>query len=196
VPNAGPSDNGGWLQTSPDDTKLYHSVIGRRAGTLGKDDPGTVGGVFSLDISELVEAGDDYACNIDTKDEISNGGNEADCPTVVSTVPVGAGKTSGPHWGALDNFVTGDDGFYHETEQPKQLATADYFVARTGLTGDRRVCIVDEDEDGKLTVDTTFRDEQSGQPCINFNRKSWPHGAFGNAKPHSMLFVVADDDVR
>jgi hypothetical protein len=27
------------------------------------------------------------------------------------------------------------------------------------------------------------------------NRKSWPHGDFGNAEPNSMLFVVARGDV-
>ena len=196
VTNGGSSDNGGWLQTSPDDTKLYHAVVGRRAGTLGKDDPGTKGGVFSLDISQLVEAGDDFDCSIQTKEEIENGGAGADCPTLLGSTPIGTAKTSGPHWGALDNFVLGEDGFYHETDQPSRIATANYFVARTGLDGDHKVCIVDEAEDGSLSVDNTFRDELSGQPCINFNRKSWPHGAFGNAKPHSMLFVVADDDVR
>lgn len=56
---------------------------------------------------------------------------------------------------------------------------------------------MDQAEDGALSLDEGgFRDENSGQPCINFNRKSWPHGAFGNAKPHSMLFVAADDDVK
>jgi hypothetical protein len=51
-------------------------------------------------------------------------------------------------------------------------------------------------EEQKLTVDDTFRDEGRGGTCVDFNRKSWPHGDFGNAKPHSMLFVVAGGDVR
>ncbi|GAY07414.1 selenium-binding family protein [Pseudonocardia sp. N23] len=197
VTNGGPSDNGGWLQTSPDDTKLYHAVIGRKPGALGKDDPGTAGGVFTLDISQLVDAGDDFDCSIETKDEIENGGAGADCPSVLGHVAINPGaKASGPHWGALDNLEIGEDGFYHETDQPTRIATANYFVARTGLDGDHRVCIVDQAEDGALSLDEGFRDENSGQPCINFNRKSWPHGAFGNAKPHSMLFVAADDDVK
>ena len=197
VANGGPSDNGGWLQTSPDDTKLYHAVIGRKPGALGKDDPGTAGGVFTLDISQLVDAGDGFDCSIETKDEIENGGAGADCPSVLGHVAINPGsKASGPHWGALDNLEIGDDGFYHETDQPRRIATANYFVARTGLDGDHRVCIVDEADDGSLALDEGFRDENSGQPCINFNRKSWPHGAFGNAKPHSMLFVAADDDIK
>ena len=48
----------------------------------------------------------------------------------------------------------------------------------------------------KLALDTTFRDEHEGTPCVDFNRTSWPHGDFGNAKPHSELFVVADADLR
>ncbi|WP_234027771.1 selenium-binding family protein [Pseudonocardia dioxanivorans] len=197
VTNGGPSDNGGWLQTSPDDTKLYHAVIGRKPGALGKDDPGTAGGVFSLDISKLVEAGDDFDCSIETTAEIADGGAGADCPTVAGHVAINPGsKAAGPHWGALDNLAIGDDGYYHVTDRPARLATADYFVARTGLDGDHRVCIIDQDEDGSLSLDTTFRDEISGRPCINFNRTTWPHGAFGNAKPHSMLFVTADDDIK
>jgi hypothetical protein len=195
--NFGPSDNGGWLQTSPDDRTLYHAVMGRKAGTFGKDDPGASGGVFALDISKLVDTGDDYACSVDTTEEIIAGGAEADCPTVRGAVPINEGMSAGgPHWGALDNFTIGDDGFYHETDQPRRLATADYFVARTGLDGDHRVCLVDIDPDGALTLDQGFTDEVSGNTCVNFNRKSWPHGSFGNAKPHSMLFVTADADVK
>jgi hypothetical protein len=31
---------------------------------------------------------------------------------------------------------------------------------------------------------------------VKFNRTSWPHGAFGDAKPHAMVFAVADEYVR
>jgi hypothetical protein len=56
--------------------------------------------------------------------------------------------------------------------------------------------MIDVGETGELTLDETFRDQNEKTPCVNFNRKSWPHGDFGNAKPHSQLFVVADEDVR
>jgi hypothetical protein len=195
--NSGPGDNSGWLQTSPDDKTLYHAVIGRKPGTLGKDDPGTAGGVFALDISKLTDAGDDYDCNIDSVDQIADGGTGADCPSVSGAVATnGAVKAGGPHWGALDNLALGDDGYYHETDQPRRMAVSDYFVARTGLDGDHRVCIVDIGDDGALTVDKDFKDEQSGNTCVSFNRKTWPHGSFGNAKPHAMLFVTADDDIK
>jgi hypothetical protein len=56
--------------------------------------------------------------------------------------------------------------------------------------------MVDVGAGGKLTLDTTFRDEQRGTPCVDFDRTMWPHGAAGAAKPHSQLFVVADADLR
>jgi hypothetical protein len=51
-------------------------------------------------------------------------------------------------------------------------------------------------EEQKLIVDDTFRDEGRGGPCVDVNQRSWPHGDFGNAEPHSMLFVVAGGDFR
>lgn len=197
-PNAkGAGDNAAWIQTSPDDKTLFHSVQGRKAGTLGPDDPGTVGGVFSLDISKLVGAGKDFKCNIDSEKEIAHGGQESDCPKLKGTVAIGPEKKAGgPHWGALDNLKLGHDGYYHEDDDPKRLATANYFVARNGLDGDHKVCMVNIGKDGKLSVDKDFKDEKTGETCINFNRADWPHGAFGNAKPHSMLFVTADEDIK
>ncbi len=120
------------------------------------------------------------------------GGAESDCPAVASTLPA----PGGPHWGALDNLALGDDGKYHETKQPARLAYSNYFVARTGLNGDHRLCIGNIAQDGKLSLDESFRDERTGTPCLDFDRASWPHGDYGPAKPHSMLFVTADDDVE
>jgi len=195
--NGGPSSNGGWLQTSPDDKTLYHAIIGRKPGALGADDPGTDGGVIALDIEKLVEAGDDAQCSIDTEGEIAAGGAEADCPTLKGHQTINPGKAAGgPHWGALDNLELGGDGFYHVTDQPKRLATTNYFVARTGTDGDHKVCLVDIAKDGSLTLDEEFKDEVTGDTCISFNRESWPHGSFGNAKPHSMLFVTNDADIK
>jgi hypothetical protein len=193
---SGPGDNGGWIQTSPDDKTLYHAVIGRPKGTLGPDDAGSTGGVFSLDISKLVDAGDDYDCNITTHDQAVNGGSGTDCPDVRGIVTIGDAKAGGPHWGALDNLVPGGDGYYHETDEPKRLATSNYFVARTGLDGDHKVCLVDIAHDGALSLDRSFKDEVTGEPCINFNRDDWPHGPAGHAKPHSMLFVTGYDDTK
>ncbi len=199
-PNAteanGGGTNGGWVQVSPDDHYLYHAVIGRPKGTLSADDPGTIGGVYTLDIRRLLSDGDTYTCNIDTVAKAQNGGG-ADCPTLVGAAAINPGTSGqGPHWGSYDNFRLGSDGYYHETDNPDRVAVSDYFVARSGIDGDHKVNMVDLGPDGKLTVDTSFRDEYTGQVGINFNRKSWPHGDFGNAKPHSELFVVADADVK
>jgi hypothetical protein len=56
--------------------------------------------------------------------------------------------------------------------------------------------MLDVSKDGKLSMDQGFVDEHTGQPCVQFNRLNWPHGAFGNALPHSEVFAVADEDVR
>ena len=192
----GASSLGGWLQTSPDDHYLYHAVIGRAKGTLGASDAGTSGGVYRLDISKLLADGTSYSCDITTLPQAQHGGG-GDCPTLAGDTAINPGTPSGgPHWGTLDNFQLGSDGYYHETTQPTRLAASDYFVARTGIDGDHKIWMVDINPDGSLSVDTSFRDEFTGQPGINFNRTSWPHGNFGNAKPHSELFVVADSDVR
>jgi hypothetical protein len=184
-------DGGGWLQTSPDDKTLYHAVIGRNAGSLSVDDTGSPKMVYSLDISKLVAAGDATTCNVNDIHEVYNGGSEADCPTVKSVLPVQDGTSGGPHWGALDNFKLTADGTFVETQQPDRLAYSDYFVARTGVDGNHKVCIATIGKDGTLTVDRTFIDENEGTPCVNFDRTNWPHGKEGNAKPHSEMFVVS-----
>lgn len=186
------SDGGGWVQTSLDDKYLYKAVIGRPAGSYGPTDKGSPGYVVSLDIQELIASGTSPQCSIDTIDEIANGGQEADCPVIAGIQQI----DGGPHWGTLDNFELGTDGYYHETDNVKRIATSNYFVARSGINGDHRVCMIEVGETGELTLDEMFRGQNEKTPCVNFNRKSWPHGDFGNAKPHSQLFVVADEDVR
>jgi hypothetical protein len=189
-------DGGGWVQTSLDDKYLYHAVIGRNHGTDGPGDPGSPRMVYALDIQKLLAAGSAPGCSIDTADEIYDGGNEADCPTVASVLAVHDPTTGGPHWGTLDNFARGGDGSFHETTTVTRISYADYFVARTGLDGDHRICMVDVGAGGKLTLDAAFRDEQTGTPCVDFDRTVWPHGSVGGAKPHSQLFIVADADLR
>ena len=185
----GGGSNGGWIQTSLDDKYLYHAAMGRSASG---DDKGSSPYILKLDIQKLLASGGSPTCNIDTVDETVNGGAESDCPAVVDVLPA----PGGPHWGALDNFELGDDGYYHETTDVKRLAYSNYFVARTGLNGDHRVCLVDVNDDQTLALDEEFKDESTGETCIDFDRASWPHGDLGPAKPHSMLFVVADADVK
>ncbi len=188
----GGGSNGGWLQTSFDDKYLYHAVGGRSAGSAAEDDTGSPGYILALDIRKLLASGDQPQCSIDTLEEVTAGGQESDCPAVAGILPA----SGGPHWGALDNLEIGADGYYHETQSPRRLAYSNYFVARTGLDGDHRVCMADVAEDGQLSLDESFVDEFTGSSCLDFDRASWPHGEFGPAKPHSMLFVTADEDVR
>ncbi|WP_033384901.1 selenium-binding protein SBP56-related protein [Sporichthya polymorpha] len=189
-------EGSGWLQTSPDDRFLYTVTMGRRAHTANTSDPGTPGIVLSLDIRKLLAAGSDYKCEIDTEAEAFNGGAEKDCPTVHSVLPVDDPTSGGPHWGALDHFVQGPDGKFSETRDPRRLAYSNYFVARTGWDGDHKVCLVTIDDQHRLSLDRDFKDEHTGAPCVDFNRVWWPHGPWGDAKPHSMIFVVPDAAFR
>jgi hypothetical protein len=185
----GGGSNGAWIQTSLDDKYLYHAVAGRAASGSDKGSPSYI---LKLDIRKLLKSGTGVACNIDTIEETVRGGAESDCPAIVSTLPA----PGGPHWGTLDNLRLGKDGFYHETRKVKRIAYANYFVARTGLDGDHRVCLVNVRRNQTLALDKSFKDEKSGGTCVDFDRTSWPHGDFGPAKPHSMLFVTADGDIK
>ena len=187
----GGGSNGGWLQTSLDDRYLYHAVAGRQPNANGSDE-GSPSYILKLDIQDLLDAGTDVSCSIDTLEETVQGGAESDCPAIVDILPA----PGGPHWGALDNLELGEDGLYQETSDVKRIAYSNYFVARTGLNGDHRVCLVDVREDQSLALDEEFTDEDSGETCLDFDRESWPHGDFGPAKPHSMIFATADEDIR
>jgi len=186
----------GWVQTSPDDSFLFHVVIGRTPGTFGPDDPGIPKMAYVLDIASLVAAGTATTCSVDTPAEVLGGGSEADCPHVASVLPVADTTTGGPHWGALDNFVRLPTGMYKETSTVNRIAASNYFVARTGYDGNHKVCMIGVSERGALQLDNAFRDEIQGTPCVDFNRASWPHGPTGPAKPHSELFVVPDAILR
>ena len=186
----------GWVQTSPDDKYLYHAVIGRNPGTIDPKDSGTAKQVYLLDIRKLLASGTNTSCSIDTIQEVSKGGAEKDCPTLTDSFQVQDNSSGGPHWGTPDNFTIGKDGYYHETQNVTRIAFSNYFVARTNLDGNHQLCILNISKAGKLSLDDTFIDENTGASCVNFNRTSWPHGDYGDAKPHSMLFVVADEDVR
>lgn len=189
-------DGGGWVQTSLDDRYLYHAVIGRGPGLLDAEDRGSPKMVYTLDIRKLLASGNNPQCSIDTIQEVSDGGAESDCPALIDVLPIEDASTGGPHWGALDNYARNADGTYRETTDVRRISIANYFVARTGIDGNHKVCMVDVSRKGELTLDPTFLDEKRGGTCVDFNRTSWPHGDWGDAKPHSQLFVVAEDDVR
>lgn len=186
-------DGGSWLQVSPDDRFLYHVVLGDQvAGPAGV----ARGMIYVLDIRKLLAVGDRTRCSITTIDETIHGGTAPDCPAVVSSTPILDNTTGGPHWGAMNNLVLGHDGYYHETTHVRQVAVADYFVNTLGIDGNHKVCMFDQTPAGVMSLDTTFKDETTGTPCVEFNRQNWPHGPAGPARPHGVLYVAADNDVR
>jgi len=44
---------------------------------------------------------------------------------------------------------------------------------------------------GIMSLDSTFRDPDTKQLGVNFNRPSWPHGASGAAMPHGAVFSAS-----
>jgi len=186
----GADANGGWISVSQNDRFLYHTIMGRHQGTLGPNDPGAPGGVIALDISKLVNP-ENPACDLHSEQMAD------DCPTLAGAAGINPHHPGmGPHFGNEDNFELGADGRYHETDQPRRLSMTDYFVARSGHGGDHKLWVSTVSEDGQISVDEDFNDRFVRQPGWDFNRDTWPHGPFGNAKPHHSLFVVADKDVK
>jgi hypothetical protein len=185
-----------WIQVSPDDNYLFNAVIGRGPGSTSLTGSDIVKQVFMLDVRKLLAAGTNTTCDITNLYEATHGGSQADCPTMSDSFHVVDNSTGGPHWGAMDNFEIGPDGYYHEITHLSRIAFNDYFVSRTNVDGNHQLCVLDIDKQGKLSLDQSFVDERTGQPCVQFNRENWPHGAYGDAKPHSEVFAVANEDVR
>jgi hypothetical protein len=188
----------GWLQVSPDDRFLFQAVMGADPRPAPEVSTGMI---YVLDIQKLLAAGNQTRCQIDNLQEVAEGGAEPDCPALVDTLPIkggfGEGQTNvGPHWGAMDNFRRGVDGLYRETQDVRRLVTSNYMVLGIGMDGDHKVCMTNFNPQTGLTLDTAFKDEVLGTPCVDFNRTTWPHGAAGAARPHGVLFAVADADVR
>lgn len=186
---------GGWVQTSLDDKYLYHAVIGRNPGSLEPADPGVPKMVYTLDIRKLLAAGNNPQCNVNEINEVFTGGAESDCPTVADVFQIADISSGGPHWGTMDNWAPAGDGKFKETTDVKRISVSNYFVARSSVDGNHKVCILNVDGNGKMSMDQKFIDENEGTPCVDFNRTHWPHGDFGNAKPHSELFVVTDSAI-
>jgi hypothetical protein len=183
------TDGGSWLQVSPDDRYIFHIVR-----SMGADiEKGEVTGMlFVLDVRRLLAARGNPRCDIDTVAEVLAGGAESDCPALAGAVRLDGGA----HWGAIDNFQIGHGGYYTETTRISRVAASNYFLSATGFDGDHRVCLFDIAANGRPSLDRSFRDEQTRRPCLDFDRTRWPHGDRGPAKPHGLLFVVADADLR
>jgi hypothetical protein len=196
----GGCDGGSWVQVAPNNRTLFHSVIGRAPLSDQYYDQGAVKEIYDIDISKLIKDAQSGQVICDLSNGIHSHGYDlsgiqvfqaianhkqvADCPRLVSTLVVPDVTTGGPHWAALDNHSVDANGM------PYRLAFSDYFVARSGVDGDHRMYTVDISPKGKLSYDTTFRDENTGAIGVDFNRRDWPGSPdAGFYKPHSMLWV-------
>ena len=119
----------------------------------------------------------------------------ADCPKVTGELNLNSQANFATHGGP--HFVA----FDHET---RRVATPNYFVQLTPFNlpgtheeGDLRVCMARLTHDGRLIIDTAFKDELTGRPCVSMDRPmtyNWPnHGQTGAAKPHAMAFIDGED---
>jgi hypothetical protein len=93
---------------------------------------------------------------------------------VASVLPLPDGTSGGPHWGALDNFVKSPAGGYTETNAPSRLAASNDFVARTGVDGNHKLCMVNIGPGGKMSIDTNFRDENEARRASTSTARNGP----------------------
>jgi hypothetical protein len=200
ITEAGGCDGAAWVNVTPDNRFVFHSISGRYTNQDDFADAGSPKMVYAINVTRLLEAGDSYNCNINNIRAVmdpSAGG--PDCPTVAGILPVNDTTTGGPHWGAMDNMSlatitikdpqTGRN--FVDTHAVTRMAWANYFVSRTGVDGNHKLCVgLMNPYTGDLSYDNSFIDEKEGTPCVQFNRHSWPGGATsGYYKPHSMVFI-------
>ncbi|MDP2709687.1 MAG: hypothetical protein Q8O56_00590 [Solirubrobacteraceae bacterium] len=191
---------GAWHQVAPNNKILFRSVQGRNPGSDNYFDKGQAKLVYTIDISPLIESAQDGEVDCDLSrgirknglnlsgiqlfNKLVQGEKIADCPTLISALPVKDITSGGPHWGALDNHTVDQNGV------PWRLTFSNYFVSRTGVDGDHRFYNVNVAPDGKLSYDESFRDENTGAIGVNFNRRDWPGNPdAGFYKPHSEIWV-------
>jgi hypothetical protein len=203
---------GAWHQVAPNNRILFRAVQGRNPASDNYFDEGEGKLVYDIDISPLIKSAQDGSVDCDLSRGIHKDGFDltgiqlfhklalgqhiADCPFLISTLPVKDITSGGPHWGALDNHTVDQDGV------PWRLTFSNYFVSRTGVDGDHRFYDVNIAADGTLSYNDDFRDEKTGALGVNFNRRDWPGNPdAGFYKPHSEIWVCPpgickdDDDI-
>jgi hypothetical protein len=200
VDEPGGCAGGAWHQVAPNNKILFRSVQGRNPASDNYFDKGESKMVYDIDISPLIKSAQDGSVDCDLSrgihkdglnltgiqlfNKLAKGEKVADCPTLISALPVEDITSGGPHWGALDNHSLDQNGV------PWRLTFSNYFVSRTGVDGDHRFYNVDVAPDGKLSYDEDFRDEKTGSLGVNFNRRNWPGNPdAGFYKPHSEIWV-------
>jgi hypothetical protein len=200
VDEPGGCAGGAWHQVAPNNKILFRSVQGRNPASDNYFDKGQSKLVYDIDISPLIKSAQDGEVDCDLSrgihrdgldltgiqlfNKLAKGEHVADCPFLISALPVKDITSGGPHWGALDNHTLDQNGV------PWRLTFSNYFVSRTGVDGDHRFYNVDVAADGKLSYDDGFRDEKTGALGVNFNRRNWPGNPdAGFYKPHSEIWV-------
>jgi hypothetical protein len=200
VDEPGGCAGGAWHQVAPNNKILFRAVQGRNPASDNYFDQGQLKLVYDIDISPLVASAQDGEVDCDISrgihrngldltgiqlfHKLAKGEHVADCPFLISALPVKDITSGGPHWGALDNHTLDQNGV------PWRLTFSNYFVSRTGVDGDHRFYDVDIAPDGKLSYDDDFRDENTGARGVNFNRRNWPGNPdAGFYKPHSEIWV-------
>jgi hypothetical protein len=213
---------GAWVQTSPNNRWLFHSVQGRVPLADNYFDQGSQKMVYLLDISHLVADGEKgtETCNMNAVDPQTGIKQALETASVMNNiVPTGNPNNDTAQYGqnpstevadcpVLDDVLIVHDptsGGPHWADldnhtvdangYPTRLAFDDYFVARTGVDGDHRLYVVDISRSGNLTYDRSFVDEQTGSLGVDFNRADWygvPDGGF--YKPHAMTWVCPPTD--
>lgn len=222
-PNGGFEDEpggcsgGAWVQTSPNNRWLFHSVQGRVPLADNYFDQGSLKMVYDLDISHLVSDGEKGTVNCDMTAKDPKTGIEVAlelAQTMNKIVPRGNPNNSTAQYAQNPKTEVGDcpvlldvlivhdpttggphwgDLDNHTIDAdgyPTRLTFDDYFVARTGVDGDHRLYMVDIARNGNLTYDTDFVDEEDASLGVDFNRRNWygvPDGGF--YKPHGMVWV-------
>jgi hypothetical protein len=209
VYRVGPGADAAIFFITPDDRFLVQPIQGNWSpgdAVYNRDYPGEHSRrVIVLDIQKLLRAGTNVQCAAPPVVTDANGiiqliparnNGAEDCPSVTGTLNLDSQANfdthGGPHFLAFD----------HET---RRVAAANYFVQLTpfnlpGLheAGDDRVCMARLTQTGQLVLDTAFRDELTGSPCVSMDRPTsylWPnHGTTGAAKPHGMAFIDLDGD--
>ncbi len=204
----GPGSSAAVFTVTPDDRYLLQPVQGTWSpgdALHNRDYPGEhARRILALDIQSLLAAGEDVKCAAPPVKTDRNGtiqliaarNNGADdCPKVTGELNLDSQENlatgGGPH------FVA----FNHES---RRVASSNYFVQLTPFNlpgthqgGDDRVCMARLTATGKLVLDTAFKDELTGRPCVSMNRPLsyvWPnHGRTGAARPHAMAFIDSDD---
>lgn len=200
----GPCTGASVFTITRDDNHLIIPVAGVQSPgdpKFDRDYPGEhARRVVVLDIRRLLQAKNNIKCGppavTNGPDGFTTGftghnNGAADCPVEVGMVNVDSEENyathGGPHFTVLD-------------QAQRRVAFSNYFVdlngfglPGTGSGGDDRICIATLKNGGQLTLDAQFRDELTGDVCLDFNRPTsytWPNrGATGNAKPHAMVFI-------